>query len=72
MVNFKKVLVNALINVYIIYAEEEQAKKLEKKRYRSLPIGEQRSDRFLTHMMKILLIICGVGKNITIYLSSHS
>lgn len=33
MVNFKKVLVNALINVYIIYAEEEQAKKLEKKRY---------------------------------------
>ncbi|KAL2969664.1 hypothetical protein AAZX31_15G094400 [Glycine max] len=48
---------------------EEQAKKLEKKRYRSLPIGEQRSDRFLTHMMKILLIICGVGKNITIYLS---
>lgn len=66
MVNFKKVLVNALINVYIIYAEEEQAKKLEKKRY-LFPPNWGATIRFLTHMMKILLIICGFGKHMAIY-----
>ncbi|KAG4384092.1 hypothetical protein GLYMA_13G213800v4 [Glycine max] len=41
-------------------SEEEQAKKLEKKRY-LFPPNWGATIRFLTHMMKILLIICGFG-----------
>ncbi|KAG4384097.1 hypothetical protein GLYMA_13G214100v4 [Glycine max] len=39
-------------------SEEEQAKKLEKKRY-LFPPNWGATIQFLTHMMKILLIICG-------------
>ncbi|KAK7412606.1 hypothetical protein VNO78_04100 [Psophocarpus tetragonolobus] len=41
-------------------SEQEQAKKLEKKGYR-FPPNWGATIRFLTHMLKILLIICGVG-----------
>ncbi|KAH1102641.1 hypothetical protein GLYMA_13G214100v4 [Glycine max] len=41
-------------------SEEEQAKKLEKKRY-LFPPNWGATIQFLTHMMKILLIICGFG-----------
>ncbi|BAT87366.1 hypothetical protein VIGAN_05072700 [Vigna angularis var. angularis] len=43
-------------------SEEEQAKKSEKKRY-GFPPNWAAAIRFLTHMMKLLLIICGVGAN---------
>ncbi|QCD77030.1 hypothetical protein DEO72_LG1g652 [Vigna unguiculata] len=43
-------------------AEEEQEKKSEKKRY-AFPPNWAAVIRFLTHMMKFLLIIFGVGSN---------
>ncbi|CAJ1962275.1 unnamed protein product [Sphenostylis stenocarpa] len=43
-------------------SEEEQAKELERKHHRFPPIWGT-AIRFLTHVVKILLIICGVGAN---------
>ncbi|WVY95327.1 hypothetical protein V8G54_034415 [Vigna mungo] len=52
-------------------AEEEQAKKSEKKRY-GFPPNWAAAIRFLTHMMKLFLIICGVGKSIYLPIVSQN
>jgi len=52
-------------------AEEEQEKKSEKKRY-AFPPNWAAVIRFLTHMMKFLLIIFGVGKSLSLPIVSQN